>query len=463
MPLRPAIAGFFEEQTSPNIVGIWQGTLKAGTVELRLVVKIEAQPDGKLTGSMDSPDQGAKGIPISEVSVQDGRVRLVVQAVMGLFEGTLSEDGKKITGEWKQSGITLPLTLERSEKAPEVRRPQEPRKPYPYREEEVQFENKKAGVRIAGTLTLPPGKPPFPAVILITGSGPQDRDETVAGHRPFLIIADYLTRRGIACLRTDDRGVGGSTGNLSESTSADLAEDVLAAIEFLKTREEIDHRSIGLIGHSEGGIIAPMVAARSSDVAFLVLLAAPGLRGEQIVLLQSELIAKSMGEFPEGIKRSLQLTRRLFQIVKRQKDDEAAQREIQQAVAAFAESLNEEERKELEQSATPKQLQQLTTPWFRFFLTYDPRFTLHKVRCPVLALYGEKDLQVPPKENAPAVYESLKAGGNKQVTVKVFTGLNHLFQHCQTGSPVEYARIEETFAPEVLKTIGDWILQQARR
>lgn len=456
-------AGLVNTQVSQTIAGMWQGTLKVGTVELRIVANIEAHPNGKLTGTIDSPDQGVSGIPISEVTVQEGRVRLVLQAVMASYEATLSEDGKRISGEWKQGGVALPLTLERTDKPAEIRRPQEPRKPYPYREEEVVVENRKANVRLAGTLTLPSGKPPFPAVVLITGSGAQDRDETVMGHRPFLVLADYLTRRGIAVLRTDDRGVGGSTGDLSQATSADLAEDALAGVAFLKGRNEIDRARIGLIGHSEGAIIAPIAATRSSDVAFIVLLAAPGYRGEQIILMQSRLMARVMGESEANIRRATELNRRLFAIVMQGQDEQTTIERLQRHLAVFAEGLSPEERKALEQSGAEARLKEITTPWFRFFLAHDPRYTLHKVRCPVLALYGEKDLQVPPKENATAVYESLKAGGNRAVTLRVFPGLNHLFQHCQTGLPSEYARIEETIAPTVLQTIADWVVKQTRK
>lgn len=447
-------------QSRTEMVGVWQGVLKVGATELRMVVQIQTRADGSLTGTVDSPDQGATGIPISEVIFEDGRVRLVVQAVMGLFEGKLSEDGKQIVGEWRQSGVTFPLTLERTEKPPVVRRPQEPSKPYPYRELEVRFENKKAGVKLAGTLTLPAGKPPFPAVMLITGSGAQDRNETVAGHRPFLVLADYLTRRGIAVLRTDDRGVGGSTGDLKQATSADLAQDVIEGIRLLRLRKDIDRSRIGLIGHSEGALIAPMVAAQSSAVSFIVLLAAPALPGEQILALQTALIARGMGASPQDVDRVLKINQRFFDIVKKHKVSAETERELQQALKHVAESLSEEERKQFEQSGVQAQVSMLTTPWFRFFLTYDPRPTLHRVKCAVLAIYGEKDLQVPPKENAPALREALRLGGNKQVTVRVMRGLNHLFQHCQTGLPTEYARIEETIAPQVLQLIAEWIRQR---
>ena len=222
---------------------------------------------------MDSLDQGASGIPVETVTYKDGNLSLEVKSIRGVFEGTLKEDGKTIEGKWKQAGSVLPLVLNHIDKAPDLRREQDPVKPYPYAEEEVVYENKEAGVKLAGTLTLPRSEGPFPAVVLITGSGPQNRDEEILGHRPFLVLSDYLTRQGIAVLRVDDRGIGGSTGNFSQATTEDFAGDVLAGIEYLKSRKEIDPTRIGLIGHSEGGLIAPIVAVQSPDVAFIVMMA----------------------------------------------------------------------------------------------------------------------------------------------------------------------------------------------
>jgi dipeptidyl aminopeptidase/acylaminoacyl peptidase len=242
---------------------------------------------------MDSPDQGASGIHVETVTYKNGNLILEVKSIRGVFEGTLKEDGKTIEGEWKQAGSVFPLVLYYVDKVPETRREQDPVKPYPYAEEEVTYENKEAGVKLAGTLTYPDSVGPFPAVILITGSGPQNRDEGILGHRPFLVISDYLTRQGIAVLRVDDRGVGGSTGNFSQATTEDFVEDVLAGVEYLKSRKDIDSSRIGLLGHSEGGLIAPLVAVKSPDVAFIILMAGPGVTGEKIIMSQSELISRA--------------------------------------------------------------------------------------------------------------------------------------------------------------------------
>jgi len=391
-------------------------------------------------------------------------LRLEVKSVGGIYEGKVSEDFLVIEGEWKQSGQTLPLTVKRVDKAVEILRPQEPKKPYPYIEEELVYENKEAGITLAGTLTLPPGKGPFPAVLLITGSGPQDRNETIFNHCPFLVLADYLTRQGVAVLRVDDRGVGKSTGDFSQATSEDFALDVLAGIEYLKTRKEINPKQIGLIGHSEGGLIAPMVAVKSPDVAFIVLMAGTGLTGEEILYLQSDLISKAMGVNEEEIAKSRQFNEKIFSVIKEEEDNEIAKERLRQMVMAYLAELSDEEKDWISdpEEYLKAQLQNLLSPWSRFFLTYDPKPTLSKVKCPVLAINGEKDFQVPPKENLSAIEEALKAGDNKNFTIKELPDLNHLFQTAQTGLPSEYAKIEETISPNALKLIGDWILEQTR-
>jgi pimeloyl-ACP methyl ester carboxylesterase len=327
---------------------------------------------------------------------------------------------------------------------------------------EVVYENKKGGVKLAGTLTLPRGPGPHPAALRISGSGAQDRDETLFSHRPFLVLADHLTRRGVAVLRVDDRGVGGSTGSAGEATSADFADDVLAGVEYLKGRKEVDPRRIGLIGHSEGGLIAPAVAGRSADVAFIVLLAGPGLPGDEILYLQGSALLRLLGAGKEQIARQRDLQQRLFAVAKEEKDPAAAEKKMQEVLEDFLAKLPPLERALAGglKKQTEQQLRALRSPWFRYFLGYDPRPALRKVRCPVLALIGEKDFQVPPKENLPEIEKAVRAGGNPDVTVKELPALNHLFQTCTTGALAEYATIEETFAPSALELLGDWILKR---
>jgi hypothetical protein len=459
-----SMIGFTQQQDTSeiSIEGIWEGKLKVPGTELRIVFNISKNPDGSLITTMDSLDQGVTGIPVEEVIFKDNTLRLEVKSVGGVYEGKVSEDFLVIEGEWRQSGGAFPLTLKWVDKAVEILRPQVPEKPYPYIEEEVIYENKDAEITLAGTLTLPSGDTPFPVVLLITGSGPQDRNETIYNHRPFLVLADYLTRQGIAVLRVDDRGVGESTGDFSQATSEDFASDVLAGVEYLKTIKEIDHKKIGLIGHSEGGIIALMVAVKSPDVAFIVLMAGTGLTGEDILYLQGALISRAMGISEEDIAKNRQLNEKIFSVIKEEKDKKNAEERLRQMFMEDWAKLTDEEK---EQIGDPEvflkaQLQSLLSPWFKFFLTYDPKPTLSKVKCPVLAINGEKDLQVPPKENLSAIEEALKSGGNQYYTIKEIPNLNHLFQTAQTGLPAEYVKIEETISPVALKTISDWILEQ---
>jgi pimeloyl-ACP methyl ester carboxylesterase len=374
-----------------------------------------------------------------------------------VFDGTLNKEGTEIKGDFKQGPASFPLTLKRSTTPIVMRRPQEPKKPYPYDEEEVSYENKRDGVKLAGTLTLPRGKAPFPAVLLITGSGPQDRNESLLGHKPFLVLADHLTRAGVAVLRVDDRGVGGSTGSINRSTSENFAADALAGVEFLKSRKELDPKQIGLIGHSEGGLIAPMAAAQSADVAFIVLMAGTGLTGEEILYLQAALIAKAGGATDAAVAQNRAVQEAMFKVLKEEKDNAAAEKRMLDDFAKRREAASEAEKKDFNEQAFQAQVRQVATPWFRYFLTFDPRPALRKVKCPVLAVNGEKDLQVPPDENLKEIEAALKAAGNRDVTIAKLSGLNHLFQTCKTGAPSEYAQIEETTSPVALKTISDWI------
>ncbi len=452
-------------QNPPAAAGHWEGQIEVPSLKLDILVDL-AQKEGAWTGTIAVPAQGLKDFALGQITVEDKQISFVMPGVPGdpSFSGRLAEDGKAISGNFTQGGQTFPFKLERklaseSGKAVEFARPQEPKKPYPYLEEEVAYENKEAGVTLAGTLTLPRSQGPFPAVLLVTGSGPQDRNETVLGHRPFLVLADYLTRLGIAVLRVDDRGVGKSTGNFREATSQDFAGDALAGVEFLKSRKEINNHRIGILGHSEGGIIAPIVAVKSADVAFIILMAGPGITGEEILYLQGELIAKANGASDEVVARSRQAQEKIFSVMKQEKDLKVAEKKIREKTLADMATMTEEEKKKMgiSESSLENNLKTLLTPWFQYFLTYDPRPTLMKVKCPVLAINGAKDLQVPPSANLPAISKALEDGGNNDYTLVKLPNLNHLFQTSKTGSPVEYSSIEETISPLALKVIGDWI------
>lgn len=445
-------------------VELWEGTLTLpNDIRLRLVFHLTTNADGTIRATMDSPDQAANGVKVDEVVRKDGSLKIVMKAILGEYQGKLNEAGTEATGDWKQAGASFPLTLKKVEKTTEVRRSQVPKPPFPYKTEEVAYDNKEAGAKLAGTLSLPEGDGPFPAVLLITGSGPQDRDETLMGHKPFLVLADALTRRGIAVLRVDDRGVGKSTGDFGKATSEDFAGDALASVAYLKTRPEINPKTIGLIGHSEGGLIAPMVATRTPDVAFIVLMAGTGLTGAEILEMQSGLILKAMGSTDAIVDRQRETIRKLTGIVAAEPDAAKSREAMKKAIEALRAALPEEERKLIEGSQGDARLDQFNSPWFRYFLTYDPRPTLRKVRCPVLAINGEKDLQVPPKENLAEIEKALKAGGNSSYEIHELPGLNHLFQQSRTGAPAEYGSIEETLNPAALTLMADWVLKTARQ
>jgi uncharacterized protein len=458
IPFVLAIPLLAEDKPTPKkgVEGFWLGTLKIGAIELRLGFEVKKKDDGSLTATMDSIDQGARGVPIESAAFADGTLTLKSPAMKATYTGKLQSDGDEIKGEFEQAGLKLPLDLKRQDKPFEVVRPQTPKKPYPYVEEDVTFESKAKGVKLAGTYTRPKGDGPFPTAILITGSGPQDRDESLLGHKPFLVLADHLTRHDIAVLRYDDRGVGKSTGHFEGSTSKDFAEDTAGAVAFLKGRKEVGR--IGLIGHSEGGLIAPMVAADNPDVGFIVLLAGPGTPGDEVLYAQGQLILKAMGADEKTLARQAALQKKLFTLAK----DGADADKLKAALKEIEKDLTDTEKKELAKSGdlAAAQVKSLARPWFRFFLGYDPRPTLQKVKCPVLALNGEKDLQVPPKENLAEIEKALNAGGNTDVTVKELPGLNHLFQSSKTGLPGDYGKIEESFSPKALEVISEWIAKR---
>ncbi|MDR0385816.1 MAG: alpha/beta fold hydrolase [Prevotellaceae bacterium] len=441
-----------------DITGEWNGVLKVQGIQLRLVFHISKSGNG-YSATMDSPDQNAKGIPVSEVNYKHPVLKLSVSGAGIEYEGSSDADGN-ITGTFKQMGQSLPLNLTRKKiEKEELHRPQEPVKPYPYIEEDVSFENREAGVRLAGTLTLPRKTGQFPAVVLISGSGAQNRDEELMGHRPFLIIADYLTRNGIAVLRFDDRGTAASSGDFQKANTADFSNDVEAAVKYLLTRKEINKRQIGLIGHSEGGIIAPMVAARrSKDIAFIVLLAGTGIQGKELLLLQSEAISRASGISEELLQASMSLSRSIYDLALQTTDKDelqtAVSARIRELIAVYPAMIPADMS---EDTFIRLQIRALTSPWLQYFLKYNPAVDLEKVKCPVLALNGEKDLQVPAKINLEAIRTALLKGGNKAVTVMELPGLNHLFQECETGLPAEYGTIEQTFSPTALREIMKWI------
>lgn len=449
---------------SQNITGKWHGELKVQGISLPIVFNIDTARQG-LKATMDSPKQGAFGIEVASVAFSNSKLKLSLPRLMIDYEGTLIH-ADTISGVFVQAAMPLKLNLVRlKDELPVFRRLQEPLLPYPYIAEEVAFVNSKANITLAGTFTFPRGKGKFPTVVLITGSGPQNRDEELLGHKPFLVLSDYLTRRGIAVLRFDDRGFGKSTGDFAAATTADFATDVEAAISFLLTRKEVDKRNIGLIGHSEGGIIAPMVAIRSKSVKFIVLMAGTGIPGGELLHLQQELIGRGMGIAEEELLKTKILNQKILNLVQTINETERLKNELASLVSEFI--------GENPQMANPQNLpegeivnaiiKQYVSPWMINFIKHNPASDLERVRCAVLAINGEKDLQVPADINLNAIQLALDRGGNTSYDIRKLAGLNHLFQECKTGLPQEYGSIEQTISPSALELIGDWIVKKTRR
>lgn len=439
-----ACAVFLSAQPFP-FEGAWSGTLDAGAMKLRIGLNIKSQ-DGKLSATLDSPDQGAFGLPLDSITVDGSRIRFSMQSLGLSYDGVLG--GGRIEGTFTQAGQKLPLAFERGKpKAPA--RPQYPAPPFPYDAEEVTVAN--GDVQLAGTFTHPKHGNPFLAILLVTGSRPQDRDETVFGQKPFLVISDYLTRAGYAVLRLDDRGAGKSTGNFRTSGLAEFTGDALAAVAWLKARPDVNARRIGILGHSEGGMVGPLAAVRSDDVAFVIMLAGPAQPFDELLAEQSAGLMRAGGAPEALVAANLEMSRQAFAIL-RQEPDNAKARERLQQVAAEWKTKQPELATQLEAG-----LAQLLTPELRSLFAYSAAETLAKLRCPVLALFGGKDLQVPADSNIRAAAAAFTAGHVPGFTLVKLSGVNHLFQTAKTGSVAEYAESEETISPRALETMAAWL------
>ena len=443
------------QPSQPSLEGNWEGSIQVASQDLGMVIRFTGS-GSEAKGMMDIPAQSAKDIPLSKVDLSAPRVYF--EAFSGqsqaIYDGQVQEDGS-IAGRFTQGGYTGAFTLKRAaaKAAPTA-------VPVPYKQEEVTVRNGAAS--LAGTLTLPTAGGPFPAVVLISGSGAQNRDEEVFGFQPFRLIADHFTRNGIAVLRLDDRGVGGSTGDVANVTSEDFAGDIAAAVAMLKGRPDINPKQIGLLGHSEGGLIAPMVADRNSDVAYVILLAGPGLSGGQIVVQQLADILKAQGQPQAAIDQAVAQQKQLVQAVATGEGWDAVKTLLRAQAQAQIAALPVEQRTALgdEQAAVEKtvqaQVDMVNSPWYKFFITYDPAPALSKVKVPVLALFGGKDVQVAAAPNEQAIKAALAQGGNTQVTSKVYQEANHLFQPATTGGVDEYAKLK-TFVPGLLDDMVGWI------
>ncbi len=437
------------------VEGTWQSALETHGMRLRLQLHVSHDTEGQLIGSLDSLDQSVTGLPATNLTLEGIDFHFEVPAVAGTFEGKFEAAKNTLNGSWSQTGADATLEFKRSDEPLILRRPQTPLEPYPYSVESIAFANAAALVDLTGTLTLPKGPGPFPSVVLIAGSGPEDRDESMAGHKPFLVLADYLTRKGFAVLRYDKRGIGGSTGSVDRSTTLDFGADAQAAVAYLKSRKDIDPKKIGLIGHSEGAMIAPYLAIHSQDIAWVVLLAPPATNGENTLINQSAMIGEVGGLSAPQLLASLTFDRAAYEVVRNEKDPAA----IAEKVKALVKESGLDAA--LPPTVLETQLRMLTSPWFRFFLDYDPLPVLQALKTSTLALYGQKDLQVPVKFNLVPFKKALEDAGNKDFEVRELPDLNHLFQHAFSGSPAEYQAIEETFSPETLQIISEWILHHA--
>lgn len=446
--------------TASSPAGDYLGKLQVGAFALRLGLKLEKTEAG-WKGTLDSIDQNSVML-IDTVELKDDALTFAIKVINGSFSGTVAEDFASIDGKWTQNGQSLPLKFERVAEAVKLNRPQEPKPPYPYIEEKITFENAAGKVRLAGTLTKPKAGGLFPAVILITGSGPQDRNEQLMGHKPFLVLADHLTRAGIAVLRYDDRGVGESTGDFAKAVVDDFVTDAQAALAFMRNRADIDTKHLGLVGHSEGGVVAPLVAGKDPNVAFIVLLAGVGVPMEELLIRQWLDIARVTGTDDATLKRLEGTNQKIFRIVKTVEDKAEAEKQLRVLIDEAVAMMSEAEKKAAKPEMLNGQIEMLLSPWFRALTKYDPAPALAKVKCPVLALNGSKDLQVASKENLAGIKAGVLAGGNKNVEIVEYPGLNHLFQHCETGSIAVYATIEETMSPEVMEKIANWIKASAQ-
>ncbi len=444
---------------SQDITGKWYGTAELGEdKKISFIFNIE-NTENKYVTTIEIPTQRVSGLKPQKTSFKNGAL-FIDGANLGIkYEGSFNKKTQQFEGTFSEGLNALPLILKREKiKIKKTsKRPQEPVKPYPYNDDEVIFKNKEANVSLSGTLTLPRANGKFPAVILISGSGPQDRNETVANHKPFWILADYLTRKGIAVLRYDDRGFGKSTGNFSASTTKDFSTDVISAVNYLKSRSDIDSNNIGLIGHSEGGIIAPLVANQTKDVSFIVLLASTGIPGSELSLIQS----KTLRPFPVPNEDAYeQAIRKAIKIAASDKEISAIKSELTTHYnATIAPILKPLVGNDAKVSEIIKGLIEMrTTPWIRYFYNYNPADEFEKLKIPVLSLNGSKDTQVSAKINQEGIRKALIKGKNKDYKIIEMENLNHLFQECKTGKMDEYELIEQTFSPKALKVISNWIL-----
>lgn len=446
---------FFSAYSQSNaFYGSWLGEIKTSGIQLRIAFHISEKENVIIT-KMDSPDQNSFGNPAHKTIISEGNISIDFPLMGAKYEGTLKNE--IIEGTFHQSGLEMPLLLKRFEgelSAP--KRPQTPKAPFPYSEKEVSIKTNNEKVKLSGTLTTPEGKGPFPAVILISGSGPQDRNEELMGHKPFWVLADHLTRNGVVVLRYDDRGVGKSTGDFNKATSFDFAEDAEAAWNYLSKQKKIDKSKVGIIGHSEGGLIAPIVASKNKSVGFIILMAGPSVPGSIIIPDQQELIMKASESNEIEIEEQIKLNKLIVDYIVRNPSSSTLQQELSSKIESWVKEINYSVPKSLSVKSFARQTAYTyTTDWMKTFIVTSPSDYIKDVTCPILALFGENDLQVSIRANFEPMQQLLYPHDNS--SAHVFPGLNHLFQTSATGSPSEYSLIEETLSPIFLEYVVQWI------
>lgn len=442
-----------------DMIGTWEGELKVRGQKITIFFNIAPQQDGRLTATLDVPSQMQYDLKMDEVTVDSNEITINFKQGNLQYKGKLSPYLSTLKGVWTQGGGSFALPLYRRKTTPYAR-PQTPQAPFDYDIEEVQYLNKTANIKLAGTLTIPKGKDKYPVAILISGSGAQDRNSALLKHKPFWVIADYLTSQGIAVLRFDDRGVGQSEGDFAKATTADFATDVTAAVQYLQKHPRIDKCQIGLIGHSEGGAIAQIVAAQQKKkIDFVVLLATQGVSGKAILLQQLEDILQQEGVDKELIQTRVRMNEQLFEAIL--KDDKQALQagDLLPIIKEDLNKMSEADKKllGLEPASLMQSFPSFVSPWMRYYLEYDPAANLSKIKSPILAINGDKDLQVAGEINLKAIKQQVSK--STPLTIKLLPNHNHLLQHSESGAISDYIEIEETISPEVLELMATWIHQ----
>lgn len=458
--------GISTEKPANTMESDWSGELDFGGMKIILVLRINQGPHGDITGTLESIDGSIPNTQVANITLNSHSLKFELPTLASVYEGNLNKQESEISGNLIYNNAAYPLILKKGVLDKTLfRKPQEPLPPFPYIEEVVKYKSDLADITLEGTLTLPLSQGPFPAVVLIAGSAPYDRNATQNGHKPFMILADHLTRKGIAVLRFDKRGVNQSTGTYETADGKDFADDVLAGVNYLKIRPEINHLRIGLVGHSEGAVLAPMVAVKAKDLAFLVLMAGATVNGKKIMLEQHSIARHTEGVPEDIIAEESALLNEIYELVK---NEAQAAKQIHDALIKHLERRREVQVKptfsvagiEVNEASLDKIITRINTPWFRYFFINEPTTYLKQIKMPICALYFELDSQVSPKQNMPLLIETLDKIGHLNYSVKEIPKHNHMLQSCKTGTFAEYIQNPETISPWILNIVTDWILDQ---